>query len=287
MKAILLAGGTGSRMWPTTMSVNKHLLPVFNKPMIYYSLSVLLMCKIKEIFIICDPDSVRLYKKLLGNGSDLGIRIKFLIQKNPNGIPEAFLISQKYIKNHKVCLLLGDNFFYGHNLYKFLKKGMLTKKGAFFYSYNVKKPENYAVLNNKGKKIISIEEKPLKPKTGKAIPGIYFFDKNVSKFAKTLKQSKRREYEIVDLINIYIKKNHAEFGDIGRGISWLDMGSFDDLNDCSNFIRTIETRQNFLIGSPEEIAWRNKWISKGKLKQIAKKYKNSYGDYLKKLINKK
>ncbi len=287
MKAILLAGGTGSRMWPTTMSVNKHLLPVYNKPMIYYSLSVLLMCKIKEILIISDQNSINLYKKLLGNGSNFGINIKFLIQKKPNGIPEAFLISKKYIKNQKVCLLLGDNFFYGHNLYKFLKKGMLSKKGAFFYTYSVNKPEDYAVINHTGKKILNIEEKPKYPKSDKAIPGIYFFDKNVSQYAKTLKQSKRKEYEIVDLINIYIKKNNAEFGSIGRGISWLDMGSFNDLNDCSNFIKTIETRQNFMIGSPEEIAWRNKWISKGKLKGIAKKYKNSYGDYLKKLIFKK
>jgi dTDP-glucose pyrophosphorylase len=153
MKPILLSGGTGTRMWPTTMSVNKHLLPVFNKPMIYYSLNVLLMCKIIQIIIICDPINIKLYKKLLGTGSDLGIKLKYLIQKNPNGIPEAFLISKNYIKNNKVCLLLRDNFFYGHDLGKFLKKGMVSNKGAFFFSYHVKKPKNYALINNKGKTI--------------------------------------------------------------------------------------------------------------------------------------
>jgi len=280
MKAILLAGGTGSRMKPTSMVINKHLLPVYNKPMIFYSLSVLLLCKFKEIIIICDPDNINLYKKLFGNGSNLGIKIKYIIQKKANGIPEAFLISEKFIKNQNVCLLLGDNFIFGHDVYKFLKKGIDNKKGIFFYVYSVKNPQDYAVLNNNKKKIISIEEKPKVPKTNLAIPGIYFFDKNVTKYCKNLKKSNRGELEIVDLINIYIKQKKAKFEKIGRGISWLDMGSFDDLNNCSNFIRTTEKRQNFMIGSPEEIAWENKWISTKQLKKIAGKYKNNYGKYL-------
>tara|TARA_B100000795_G_C22805421_1_gene444516 strand:+ start:1704 stop:2561 length:858 start_codon:yes stop_codon:yes gene_type:complete len=285
MKAILLAGGTGSRMKPTTTSINKHLLPVYNKPMIFYSLSVLLLCNFKEVIIVCDIDSVNLYKKLLGNGDQFGIKIKYVIQKEANGIPEAFLLSKHLIKGQNVCLLLGDNFIFGHDLFKFLKKGIDNKKGAYFYTYSVQSPENYAVLNCIKKKIISIEEKPKKPKTNLAIPGIYFFDKNVVEICKTLKKSKRGELEIVDLLNVYVKDKKAKFSEIGRGISWLDMGSFDDLNNCSNFIRTIEKRQNYIVGSPEEIAWRNKWITSKKLKKIASKYKNDYGEYLNNLTD--
>ncbi len=283
MKAILLAGGTGTRMRPTTLGVNKHLMPVYNKPMIYYSLSVLMLCKFKEIILICDPNSKKIYEKMFSNGKDLGIKIIIEVQNSANGIPEAFLISKKYIKNESVCLMLGDNFFYGQGFYKILKKGIDLKKGAFFLAYNVQHPENYAVLETQKKKIISIKEKPKKPKTNLAIPGIYFFDKNVVNYCNSLIKSRRNELEIVDLINLYIKNSSVKFEEIRRGISWLDMGSFDDLNDCSNYIRAIEKRQNFMIGSIEEIAFINKWISKKKLKNIAKKYNNNYGKYLKKL----
>jgi glucose-1-phosphate thymidylyltransferase len=283
MKAILLAGGTGTRMRPTTLGINKHLMPVYNKPMIYYSLSVLMLCKFKEIILICDPESKKIYEKMFSNGKDLGIKIRIEVQNRANGIPEAFLISQKYIKNESVCLMLGDNFFYGQGFYKILKKGINLKKGAFFLAYNVQHPENYAVLELQKKKILSIKEKPKNPKTNLAIPGIYFFDKNVVNYCSTLVKSQRNELEIVDLINLYIKNSTVQYEEIGRGISWLDMGSFDDLNDCSNYIRAIEKRQNFMIGSIEEIAFITKCISKKKLKNIAKKYNNSYGQYLKKL----
>ena len=283
MKAILLAGGTGTRMRPTTLGINKHLMPVYNKPMIYYSLSVLMLCKFKEIILICDPESKKIYEKMFSNGKDLGIKIRIEVQNRANGIPEAFLISQKYIKNESVCLMLGDNFFYGQGFYKILKKGINLKKGAFFLAYNVQHPENYAVLELQKKKILSIKEKPKNPKTNLAIPGIYFFDKNVINYCNTLVKSRRNELEIVDLINLYIKNSTVQYEEIGRGISWLDMGSFDDLNDCSNYIRAIEKRQNFMIGSIEEIAFINKCISKKKLKNIAKKYNNNYGQYLKKL----
>lgn len=283
MKAILLAGGTGTRMRPTTLGINKHLMPVYNKPMIYYSLSVLMLCKFKEIILICDPESKKIYEKMFSNGKDLGIKIRIEVQNRANGIPEAFLISQKYIKNESVCLMLGDNFFYGQGFYKILQKGINLKKGAFFLAYNVQHPENYAVLETKKKKILSIKEKPKNPKTNLAIPGIYFFDKNVINYCNTLVKSRRNELEIVDLINLYIKNSTAQYEEIGRGISWLDMGSFDDLNDCSNYIRAIEKRQNFMIGSIEEIAFINNCISKKKLKNIAKKYNNNYGKYLKKL----
>ena len=283
MKAILLAGGTGTRMRPTTLGINKHLMPVYNKPMIYYSLSVLMLCKFKEIILICDPESKKIYEKMFSNGKDLGIKIRIEVQNRANGIPEAFLISQKYIKNESVCLMLGDNFFYGQGFYKILKKGINLKKGAFFLAYNVQHPENYAVLELQKKKILSIKEKPKNPKTNLAIPGIYFFDKNVINYCNTLVKSRRNELEIVDLINLYIKNSTVQYEEIGRGISWLDMGSFDDLNDCSNYIRAIEKRKNFMIGSIEEIAFINKCISKKKLKNIAKKYNNNYGQYLKKL----
>ena len=283
MKAILLAGGTGTRMRPTTLGINKHFIPVYNKPMIYYSLSVLMLCKFREIILICDPESKKIYKKIFSDGRYLGMKIRIVIQKNANGIPEAFLVSKKYIQNQSVCLMLGDNFFYGQGFYQALKQGINLKKGAFFLSYDVQYPENYAVLETKKIKIVNIVEKPKKPKTNLAIPGMYFFDKNVVNYSKNLVKSDRGELEIVDLLNIYIKKKLAKFKKIGRGISWLDMGSFDDLNECSNYIRAIEKRQNFMIGSLEEIAFLNKWISKKELKLIAKKYNNNYGDYLKKL----
>ena len=280
MKAILLAGGLGTRMRPSTLGINKHLIPVYNKPMIYYSLSVLMLCKFKEVILICDPSSKAIYKKIFSDGKYLGMKIKILIQKNPNGIPEAFLVAKKYIKNQNVCLILGDNFFYGQGFYESLKKGINLKKGAFFLAYNVQQPENYAVINKKKNKIIDIEEKPKNPKSNLAIPGLYFFDKNVVRYCKELIKSNRNELEIVDLLKIYLKNNLANFKEIRRGISWLDMGSFDDLNDCSNYIRAIEKRQNFMISSPEEIALLNNWISKKQLIEIARNYKNKYGEYL-------
>ncbi len=280
MKAILLAGGMGTRMRPSTLGINKHLIPVYNKPMIYYSLSVLMLCKFKEVILICDPSSKKIYEKIFSNGKYLGMKIKILIQRKANGIPEAFLVAKNYIKNQNVCLMLGDNFFYGQGFYKILKKGVKLKKGAFFLAYNVQHPENYAVIKKKGNKILSIEEKPKFPKSNLAIPGIYFFDKDVISYCKKLFRSKRNELEIVDLINIYVKRGTAKFAEIRRGISWLDMGSFDDLNDCSNYIRAIEKRQNSMISSPEEIAFLNKWISKKQLNLIAEKYKNKYGEYL-------
>ena len=283
MKAILLAGGTGTRLRPTTLGINKHLMPVYNKPMIYYSLSVLMLCKFREVILICDADSKKIYEKIFSNGKYLGMKIHIIVQEKANGIPEAFLISKKYLKNESACLMLGDNFFFGQGFYDLLKKGTNLKKGAFFLAYSVPNPEKYAVLEKKNNQILSIVEKPQNPKTNLAIPGIYFFDKNVVDYCKNLTKSKRGELEIVDLINIYIKKSSVKFKEIGRGISWLDMGSFEDLNDCSNYIRAIEKRQNFMISSPEEIAFLNKWITKKKLLQIANKFNNDYGDYLKKL----
>ena len=287
MKAILLAGGSGKRMRPSSYSTNKQLMPVYNKPMIFYPLSLLMLLKIKDIILVCDTQNIDNYKKLLNNGNIFGIKITYLIQEKPNGIPESFILAKDLIKNNNVCLLLGDNFFFGQQLQKVFNKGVALNKGTFFYTYNVSHPENYAVLElNKKNKIKKITEKPKKFKTNMAIPGIYFFDKNVSEYTEQLKKSKRGELEITNLIEIYIKKKLAKFQDLGRGVTWLDMGTFDDMNDTANFIRAVENRQGFMIGCPEEIAWRNKWISKNKLILIAKKYKNSYGDYLKKICKK-
>ncbi len=283
MKAILLAGGTGTRLRPATLGINKHLMPVYNKPMIYYSLSILMLCKFREVILICDTDSKKIYQKIFSDGRYLGMKIHIIVQSKANGIPEAFSISKKYLKNESVCLMLGDNFFFGQGFYNILKKGINLKKGAFFLAYNVPNPEKYAVLETKNNQILSIVEKPQNPKTNLAIPGIYFFDKNVVEYCKNLTKSKRGELEIVDLINMYIKKSFVKYEEIGRGISWLDMGSFDDLNDCSNYIRAIEKRQNFMISSLEEIAYLNKWITKKKLIKISSKYNNEYGNYLKKL----
>ena len=280
MIGILLGGGSGKRMRPLTYAINKQLLPVYNKPMIFYSLSVLMLSGIRKIIIITDKNHIKSYKKLFGSGKKLGIKILYVIQKKPNGIPECFDLTKKFIKKKKVCLLLGDNFFFGQGLIDALNMGKKINKGAFFYAYYVKNPSDYAVLNFKRDKIVDIKEKPKNPKSNYVIPGLYFFDEMVSNYFNKLKKSKRGEFEIVDLLKIYKKKNKLNFHILRRGISWLDMGSFDDLISCANFIKSIEDRQQLMIGQPEEIAWRNKWITKKQLKEIAYNYNNYYGKYL-------
>ncbi len=277
---ILLAGGSGKRMRPLSYGVNKQLLPVYNKPMIFYSLSLLMLGNIKNIIIVSDKKYLSSYKSLLGNGSKFGIKLSYVIQSKPNGIPECFKLCSKHIKNKRVCLLLGDNFFFGQGIVEAFNRGIKKKTGAYFYAYNVKNPSAYAVLNIKKNNRFDIAEKPNKPKSNYAIPGLYFFDKNVSKEFSKLKKSSRGEFEIVDLINAYKKTKKAFYEILRRGISWLDMGSFDDLIACGNFIKAIEDRQSLMVGSPEEVAWRNKWISTTQLKKIAKEYKNYYGKYL-------
>lgn len=276
---IILAGGTGSRLKPITTTLNKHFLPVYNKPMIYYPLSILLLIGIKKIIIIADKLSIPSYKKLLNDGSNLGVNITYTVQKKPNGIPESFKLVKKKINKGKTILILGDNFFYGKNLINIISKEIKSKKGCSFFGFRVSKPENYAVIL-KNKKNIIIEEKPKKPKSNMAIPGLYIFDNKAADYTQSLKKSTRGELEIVDLIKKYIKRNNYSFSEIPRGVSWLDMGSFDDLLLCSSLIKTLEDRQNLMIGSPEEIAFRKGNISKIKLQNEAKKYKNFYGKYL-------
>lgn len=287
MIGIILCGGSGTRLMPVTKNVNKHFLAVYNKPMIYYSLSLLMMAKIKEIIIISSTNFIKSYEDMLGNGSSIGVKIHYIIQKKPEGLPQAFTLSESLIKNKNVCLVLGDNFLYGNGLYKMLLKCKKKLNGALIFSNYVSNPQNYAVIKFKKGKIENIVEKPKKIISNYAVPGVYFFDKTVSKKSLGLKKSKRGEYEIVDLIKTYLKEGSLDHEVIKRGISWMDMGTFDDLLSTSLFVKTIEERQNVKIGSIEEISYRNGWISSIALSKLATRYKNEYGKYLKNLITNK
>lgn len=283
---IILAGGMGTRLSPITKVINKHLLPIYNKPMIYYPLSLLILSGIKNIILISDNESIKKFKELFKNINHLGISILYLVQEKPNGIPECFLIAEKEIHNKKVVLILGDNFFFGQDFPEQVSEAInLNKKGCTFFGQNVSDPKKYAVVNFNKKKI-NITEKPKKPKTNIAIPGLYIFDERVSYFASKLKKSKRGETEIVDLINYYIKKNNYIFTRIKRGITWIDMGSFDNLIMANNFVKNYEERQNLMISCIEEIAMRNGYISKNKLNELSKNFNNEYGSYLYKVSKK-
>ena len=284
-KGIILAGGKGTRMSPLTKAVNKQLLPIHDKPLIFYPLSILMLAGIKDILIIVNQGQLNQYKKIIPDGKNYGIKISYLEQKKPNGLPEAFILGEKFIKNQNVCLILGDNFFYGQNLSKILKNCTKLKNGAKVLLHRVNNPESFGVAKVFGKKIKSIKEKPKKFMSDLAITGLYFFDKKVCNYAKKLRPSKRGELEIVDLLNKYLKnkKLSAEF--IGRGGAWLDTGSIEDFYKTSAFVSAIENRQGFKIACLEEIAFNNKWIDKKQLINAVKFYGNcSYSDYIKKLI---
>ena len=284
-KGIILAGGRGTRMSPLTKAVNKQLLPVHDKPLIFYPLSILMLAGIKDILIIVNKGQLPQYKKIIPDGKNYGIKIEYLEQKNPNGLPEAFILGEKFINNQNVCLILGDNFFYGQNLSKILQNCSKLKNGAKVLLHRVSNPENFGVAKVLGKKIKIIKEKPKKFISDLAITGLYFFDKKVCDYAKKLKPSKRGELEIVDLLKFYLrnKKLSAEF--IGRGGAWLDTGSIEDFYKTSAFVSAIENRQGFKIACLEEIAFNNKWINKKQLKNAIMFYGNcSYSDYIKKLI---
>ena len=284
-KGIILAGGKGTRMSPLTKAVNKQLLPIHDKPLIFYPLSILMLAGIKDILIIVNQGQLDQYKKIIPNGKNFGIKINYLEQKNPNGLPEAFILGEKFIKNQNVCLILGDNFFYGQNLSKILKSCTKLKNGAKVLLHRVNNPESFGVAKVLGKKIKSIQEKPKKFISDLAITGLYFFDKKVCSYAKKLKPSKRGELEIVDLLNKYLKNNKLSAELIGRGGAWLDTGSIEDFYKTSAFVSAIENRQGFKIACLEEIAFNNKWIDKKQLISAVKFYGNcSYSDYIKKLI---
>jgi glucose-1-phosphate thymidylyltransferase len=284
-KGIILAGGKGTRLSPLTKVTNKQLLPLYDKPLIFYPLSILMLAGIKDILIITNTGEDASFKKILGNGSNFGIKIQYLEQKKPNGLPEAFIIGEKFINNEEIALILGDNFFYGQGFTKRLREKTRKNSGATIFTYQVNNPQDYGIVTVTNNKIINIKEKPKKSKSMLAVTGLYFFDNNVVHFSKKLRPSKRGELEIVDLLKKYLqrKKLKAEF--MGRGSAWLDAGNIETLFETSQFISSIEKRQGLKIACLEEIALNNKWISKSIVqKQIIFYGDCSYSDYLKKLI---
>ena len=285
-KGIILAGGKGTRMSPLTKAVNKQLLPIYDKPLIFYPLSILMLSKIKDVLIIVNKGQLDQYKKILPNGNNLGIKISYLEQSKPRGLPDAFVIGERFIGKENVAMILGDNFFYGQNLSKLLLTSTKLKKGAKVVLHKVIKPELFGVAKiNKNNKILKIQEKPKKFFSDLAITGLYFFDNKVIKYAKKLKPSKRGEVEIIDLLKFYKKKNELSADLIGRGGAWLDTGSMDDFYKTSNFVSAIENRQGLKIACLEEIAFNNKWITKKNIKQSIKFYGNcDYSKYLSKLL---
>ena len=285
-KGIILAGGKGTRMSPITKAVNKQLLPLYDKPLIFYPLSILMLAKIKDILIIVNKGELYQYKKILPNGDNLGIKIKFIEQNKPRGLPDAFILGEKFIGTENVALILGDNFFYGQNLTKQLLNYKKLKKGAKIILHKVKKPDQYGVAKmNKNNKVTLVKEKPKKFISDLAITGLYFFDNSVCKFSKLLKPSKRGELEIVDLIKKYQKKGSLTANLLGRGGAWLDTGSIDDLYKTSAFVSSIEKRQGLKVACIEEIAFLNKWIKRKEINNQIKFYGNcEYSNYLKDLI---
>ena len=286
MKGIILAGGAGTRLYPITKSISKHLLPVYDKPMIYYPLSTLLLSGIKDILIISSPNDIQLYEKLLGDGKQIGVNFSYMIQKEPKGIAQAFIIGEKFIGNDRVALILGDNIFYGQGLSAILRKAAALKQGAVIFGYYVKNPSSYGVveIDNENKKVISLEEKPENPKSNYAIPGLYFYDNNVVNIVKNLKPSYRGELEITDINKEYLKLGSLNVEIFGRGLAWFDTGTHERLLESSNFVRAIQKRQGFFIACIEEISYRLGYITQKELHLLAQPLLNTeYGEYLESL----
>jgi glucose-1-phosphate thymidylyltransferase len=285
MKGIILAGGSGTRLYPLTIAVSKQLMPVYDKPMIYYPLSTLMLAGIREILIITTPEDQSGFKKLLGDGSQIGCRFEYVVQPSPDGLAQAFILGSDFIGNAPVALILGDNIFYGSGMGTFLKT-KTNPNGAVVFAYQVQDPERYGVVEfDKDFKAMSIEEKPLQPKSNYAVPGLYFYDNDVVAIAKATKPSPRGELEITDVNKTYLENGKLEVGVLHRGTAWLDTGTFDSLIEAGEFINVIEKRQGMKIGCIEEIAYRNGWINDAQMQALADKYfKSGYGVYLKKLI---
>lgn len=289
MKGIILAGGSGTRLYPVTKVASKQLLPVYDKPMIYYPLSTLMLACIRDILIISTPHDLPQYKTLLGDGSAWGIKLHYTVQPAPEGIAQAIILGESFIGSDPVCLILGDNIFYGHGLPDLLIKAVSRKEGATVFGYNVKDPERYGVVEfDKNGKAVSIEEKPLHPKSNYAVTGIYFYDNQVIEFAKSLKPSKRGELEITDLNEIYLGNGKLNVELLGRGFAWLDTGTHESLVDATLYIKTIEDRQGLKVGCVEEVAYHMGFIDVNQLKKLAEQVsKNNYGDYLFGIIDQK
>lgn len=286
MKGIILAGGSGTRLYPVTKAISKQITPIYDKPLIYYPLSVLMLAGIKDILVISTPRDIGTFEELLGNGSDLGLKIEYAIQEYPNGLAEAFIIGENFIGNDSCALVLGDNMFYGHGLTGIVKEAAKRESGATIFGYYVNDPKSFGVVEfDSSGKAISLEEKPEKPKSNFAIPGLYFYDNTVVEKAKAVKPSHRGELEITTLNEMYLNEGTLNVLSLGRGMAWLDTGTHDGLLEASNFVKTIQSRQGVMVACLEEIAYRNGWISKEKVEQLAKPLlKSHYGKYLMNLI---
>ena len=286
MKGIILAGGSGTRLYPITKAISKQINPIYDKPMIYYPLSILMLAGIKEILVISTPRDLSLFKELLGSGENFGIKLEYAIQEQPNGLAEAFIIGEKFIGNDSCALVLGDNIFYGHGLTGMLKEASSRKEGATIFGYYVTNPKDFGVVEfDKDGKVISLEEKPQNPKSNYAVPGLYFYDNTVVEKAKRVKPSKRGELEITSINEMYLQEEKLHVVNFGRGMAWLDTGTHDALLEAANFVKTIQSRQGVMVACLEEIAYRNGWISKEKVLELAKPLmKSNYGEYLVNLV---